>query len=132
MGLRKEDLPIEYYKVVTEVDDVLGSAWVLDKANVEYIRGIWVSAPSWLAREGYHLFVFDDVNFAEVFADRICDHDRGKVVYRCEVQGVYSQLPQFLDNLSLWRGEIEISYRESFPSGTVMVQKVKLLEEVES
>ena len=135
-GLSRKDSVVLYYKVVTEVNGVLGSAFVGNKAKVEYIPDVWVKAPLWLAHKGYHLFVFDNLKIAEYNAvTNVQDTKAGVVmfnsfVYSCEVQGVYSQLPQYLNRMSLWDGKVECSTFELFPLGTVMVQKVKLLEEV--
>jgi len=129
--ISEEDLQVLYYKVVTKaVDGSLGSAWVGDKALVKYIPGTWVSAPPWLVRKGYHLFVFDDASCAATFACIKPGVEKYDTVWSCEVQGVYSRLPQYLDNGSLWSGDINRLGGCCFPPGTVMVQKVKLLEEL--
>lgn len=129
-----EKAPVrKYYKVVSkESNGSLRSVFTVGKARVEYKIGEWVQAPRWLARKGYHLFVYDSPHVA--LYNAIGFYESGAfmfgVVYMCDVQHVYSQLPNFLNDESLWNGKVEPLPYEGFPGGTVMVQRVKLLEEV--
>jgi len=116
----------KYYKVVAKaLDGSLTSAFSSGKAGVCYKKGEWVGAPPWLARKGYHLFIYDKLRGAECLATNTVHY-----IYECEVRGVYRKLPQGLESTSLSRGEFEVSAFEQFPLGTVMVREVKLLREV--
>jgi len=133
----EKDLVKKYYKVVSKwVNGVLVSAFIEDRAGVEYIPGAWVHAPSWLARKGYHLFVFDDIIRAKDFASLNVHITKEwnlivMLVYECEVRGVYPSLPQTLNVEKLCGGKIEGVDME-FSPGTAMVREVKLLKEVKN
>ena len=113
-----------YYKVVSlNNDGTLISNVSLGKAMVHYKVGEWVSAPQWLASQGYHLFVFRGLKGAEAF--QCFDED---LVYKCLVRGVAHELPKFLQAYDLAIGRFKACKGAVFSPGTKMVEQVKLTE----
>jgi len=116
-----------YYKVVSlNKAGTLVSNVSIGKARVHYNIGEWVSAPQWLASQGYQLFVFNYLRGAAAF------HCFGYgLVYKCLVRGVAPELPKFLQTHGLAIGRFKAckEAKESlFPPGTTMVKQVKLTE----
>lgn len=115
-----------YYKVVR---DKLQSAFIDGKWQVRYKLNEWVSAPLLLADRGYGLTVFKSQADARYFIHL----ERGeKRLFACRIQTpmelssfhivliVNGDLPPYSDP----------PYRKSWPPGTVMCKKVKLVKEI--
>jgi hypothetical protein len=129
---------VRYYKVVSRNRTAFG-AFLLESAMVDgppkvtYHINKWVSATAVAKEKGYGLFVFDSIEAATEFASR--NRIESYVIYRCYVRGVHRQLPPYLCNYNL----CDYFYDDkppmkscilSWPPGTVMVDRVKLIEEV--
>ena len=120
----------KYYKVVSRKKAPLESASVQGVIKVIYRINKWVSAKLIAKRKGYGLFVFDSVRAAKNFVYK-CDWYL--IIYRCDVRDVHKMLPSFLSNRHEYfcNDEPPIpSSLLSWPPGTVMVDRVKLIEEV--
>jgi len=115
---------MSYYKVVSQdVNGMFFSSASSGEAKVQYKVGEWTLAPRWLASNGYHLFVFDDLRGAEEFQFWL-----GGLIYEVLVGGVYKGLPRFLRLCDLAKGCLKSWKWGVFPSGTKMVKRVKLME----
>lgn len=111
------------YKVVRNFDGILLSHIASGQAEVIYRLNKWIKAPKWLRDKGYHLFVYKDLEKA------IESLEGNSEIYECEVDELIEGLPQFLNLYILDLGEIKpINY--SFPEGTYMTKKIKLLRKV--
>ncbi len=112
-----------YYKITNKE---LGS-WIVEKeAYVQYKVGKYVTAPCWLAEQGYHLLVFDDIRYVKrvfcSFTDKL---------WECEIKDVQKYLPVCRDILLINKGILPKS-NDTFPwiDGTTMVREVKLIKEI--
>jgi len=120
-------MPIRY-KVVKKTKKGYTSAFAKYSAKVTYKIGEFVTAPTYLRKEQYHLLVFDSLENAKRYARKI--NRKTMKIFRCEVlnktplrgkrgiafvQKSYFHLPFFGDD---------------WPTGTEMWEQVKLLEEV--
>lgn len=124
----------KYYKVVDAVRNKLESAIIDGTIKVIYHVNKWVSAKLIAKRKGYGLFVFDSIEAAERF---VYKWDWSLVTYRCYVRGVHEMLPPYLFNMHEYfcddKPPIPLRVPSSilsWPPGTVMVDRVKLIEEV--
>ena len=110
-----------YYKVVSG-----GSSQIVrGRAAVRYKPMEFVTAPKWLADNGYHLFVFETEEDALV-ATRICSRDILQLeVYKCCVRGVTKEPPGYLSLYHLKRGSLAV-INGMFPPGTVMAEEVMI------
>ena len=117
---------VVYYKVVRAggCGGPARSAFVKNKAAVEYREMSFVSAPKWLADNGYHLTVFANLREAQRFANYRRSYRRE--VYRCFVRGVKDTLPVFLSTKAIERGEVVEANKALFPAGTVMAEEVMI------
>jgi len=100
------------------------------KAETRYVVGEWAKAPAWLAKEGYGLFVFDSLANAKKFIDDIGEGCLQRL-WECRVDDKYKVLPNRLSFAGFEKGcAIQTSGNDSFPEGTVMVRKVKLIKQI--
>lgn len=115
------------YKVVAKNNSgKYTSAIVFKNAEVVYQIGEWVNAPLWLRKRGYHLLAFDD----EIRAKEFRFYNTGLVVFRAEYENKIIELPPlcFVHVVSQEKCLLEKDF--PWPRGTIMVEKIKLLEEV--
>jgi len=97
------------------------------KSSVYYIVDEWATAPEWLAKAGYGLFVFDTLRNAMEFA--MCFYI--PIIWECEIEGIYSELPPAISREGLCKGMASLTDPLfHFPEGTIMVEKVKLIRKV--
>jgi len=97
------------------------------KSSVYYIVDEWATAPEWLAKAGYGLFVFNTLRNAMEFAG--CFYI--PIIWECEIEGIYSELPPAISREGLCRGmSLLTDPLFCFPEGTIMVEKVKLIRKV--
>ncbi len=122
---------IKRYKVVSKYNDTLKSCWVRGLAEVEYKVGKWVKAPLWLQKNGFHLFVFDTLGHARKFVKKHWMFVN-PTIYSCKVveEEQVCPLPPFCNGSSLDRGSIKEMKDETYPPGTEMYKRVKLIKEV--
>ena len=105
-----------------EVSQEFASAGAFGEAEVVYKIGEWTVAPQWLADKGYHLLVFDSLeNAMASFADNI---------FECEVEGRIIFLPERLNLLNLSHGDTSRTTEDTWPKGTRMYKRVKILKRV--
>ena len=113
------------YKVVR--DDGKKYKPAICMARVSYEIGKWTVPPEDADDKGYGLLVFSTLEDAEAFT-RYSPPGYRKI-FLCEVRGVYKNLPlrRYSDSALPW---LEVISLGDWPSGTLMVSAVKLLEEV--
>lgn len=97
------------------------SCSMANKAMVTYKRGEFVEAPRWLSKEGYHLLVFDNLEHAEDFW--------GEAIWKAEAEEEILLLPK-RHSISLTDAGELIGDTGSWPTGTRMYKRVKLLEKI--
>ena len=121
------------YKVVRKEANRLESAITEKRAKVIYKPNKWAKAPSWLAKEGYHLLFFKSIKSAISFLEK---HWRGSSqrryeIWGCKIKGEIRELPVFcdLDLLDCW-GELESTWTDFWPQGTSMAKKIKLVKKI--
>jgi len=115
-----------YYKVVTKIpDNKYVSAIVSGKARVEYKIGKYAMSPEWLLKNGYGLLVFDTIRNAKIFKG----HNDKLFTCKC-----INKLPlkKRLSFIILRKGLDIFSSEQkgNFPEGSLMFEKVMLLEEI--
>jgi len=115
------------YKVISSVDSSLHSAIVGGKALVTYKPGEFVTAPQHLAQQGYHLLVFADIHSAKDFTDLMSTGTH--VIWSCECEEEMP-LPPICSLFDIHRGRLQPLSVGSWPAGTKMFKRVKLLEMV--
>lgn len=93
-------------------------------AEVEYKEGKFVHAPRWLARRGYHLLVFDSIERAVEFVGY-----QSASIWESEATGEV-ELPPFLDGHVLGYYKKFVEDYGTWPKGTKMYKRVKLLRRV--
>jgi hypothetical protein len=97
------------------------------KSSVYYEVDEWVTAPTWLADNGYGIFVFNTLRDAMEFSR--CFYR--PIIWECEIEGIYSELPLAIQADGLEHGWIAFTDPLfCFPEGTIMVEKVKLIRKV--
>ncbi|HID71578.1 MAG TPA: hypothetical protein EYP29_02390 [Thermoplasmata archaeon] len=117
---------MKVYKVLwTEAEGKLVSAIAVGSAQVSYRKDRFAQAPAFLRKEGYHLFAFRRLKDAKNFVVGYKEYK----IFRAEAKGVTKRLPQPLCISYLGTGQCIPSFI-SYPEGTIMCQKIKLLEEV--
>lgn len=115
---------MKVYKVVRRRENgELVSVWAYGKAEVKYKPGKWVQAPRWLRRLGYHLLVFNEFKTAKSWCN-----GPGTEIWEAEADK-FMPIPIMLDVIALSRKQV-IEVNKTFPRGTVMVRKLKLLRKV--
>jgi len=101
------------------------SAVVSRKAQVRYYINRWIKAPDWLADQGYHIIVFNKKSDAKIFAESRYNFDSleiFKCIVKNEIKGkTYCSL------LSLQNGTIRQDINSSWPQGTHIFEKIKLI-----
>lgn len=112
------------YKVTS--NDLTSAFLSTYQDGITYIPNKWVSAKSHLREKGLHLLVFVSQRDAYQWADRY--PTMGLRIWRCHIRGKVSILP--MRRLITLNRDVGDEYEGWWPSGTVMVQKVKLIEEV--
>ncbi len=117
----------KYYKVVNkERSGALISIYVDGKAKVEYKIGEFVEAPDWLAKEGYHLLVFDNLKDALTFYEE----DVSLQLFECECKDEV-ELKEYLSTSFLEIGCLRsLTIIFGWPEGTRMFKRVKLIKRV--
>ena len=119
------------YKVVCRQGDKLISYVARDKAQVTYRLNEWAKAPKWLAKMGYHLTFFKDLEFAQKFLEENSDEEIEKngEIWRCEAKYVVEVLPPFCyPGDDDWRELIR--WEVPWPEGTFMAKEIKLIKKV--
>jgi len=122
---------MKVYKVVkrSERGDSFQSLFPQTLAKVEYKVGEWSEAPEFLRKKGYYLFAFRDLRSALLFISEILIWD--VVLFEAEARGEKKLPPP----LKLWKletqGKTEVDMDAEWPPGTVMVERIKLIREVE-
>ena len=107
------------YKCVDILGDDISSMKATGKAEVKYRIGEFVEAPEWLAEQGYHLLVFDNIYDAR---NMLCD------IFKAEAEEEMPLPPRLFSN-ELENGLIE-ACTLPWPRGTKMYKRVKLLEQI--
>jgi len=127
-------MPKQYYKVVTR-DSTRARIWrsaiAEGKAEVTYRRGGWSRAPQWLAEDGYHLTVFDSMEHANSFASSYMSGGNllNAHIWRVHVREVHDgDLPPRCLLWTIAHGRRGIPDAPPWPNGTVMAEKVRLVE----
>ena len=115
------------YKVLSRVESPypLKSEFAGGMAEVTYIPEEWVRAPEWLAKQGYHLLVFQSEEEARFWASSSQD------VWECELEGYTDSLPPRMNLQGLNKGNflyLETTCDEGWPEDTAMARRVKLLQ----
>ena len=119
----------KYYKLTTEINGKQFSYATLTGiglAEVEYSADKWTRAPEWLAKKGYHLFVFDDLQKALKFAYMSSPPIR---LWECEIRSKYKNLPVYISRDEINNGRL-VPVNGRFPEGTVMAREVKLIKKI--
>lgn len=116
------------WKVVSPSLMSARSAGEFTHTRVQYAAGKYVSAPAVFAAAGYHLLAFGSLQDAQEFA---CPDER---VFLAEGIGPCRTLPPILSGNALKYDEPTPIYRidlcTSWPRGTRMFRKIKLVKEV--
>lgn|GEM_PF-2843074 len=129
----------KYYKLTTELDGKQYSFFVSGtNAGIEYKINEWVKAPKWLAEKGYHLFVFNNLKNVKRFVEgfgfnkttRLC-YNKTTRLWLCEIEDKFDTLPYYISTWNLLVGSTMPNIDCTFPKGTVMAKKVKLIKQVE-
>jgi len=117
------------YKVLKRSRDKLYSFIVYDKAGVEYKPGIWIKAPEWLAKEGYHITAFKNLQLAENFCEAIDILWPGAQyeLWEAEAENIIEQLPPIMHISKIANGLFIPWHRNGWPFGTVMAERIKLV-----
>ena len=133
------------WKIVKRIEDGDGqvrlvSAYARERAQVTYLEGQWVKAPSELAQHNLHLAIFDDENTAYSHMRSDDDFELWKVEvegreevppFRFEVEDdLFSRWFEWASHEKHWNGDLSYEHRAEWPSGTAMVREVKLVERV--
>ncbi len=116
---------IGYKFVQADEEGRFWSAMAERKACVEYKRGKWTYAPDWLARKGYHLFAFDNLEEATTLKEK---HSLDFKIFECEAEKIIA-LPQKLRIYELSNGVVE-KVSHMWPFHTIMAERIKLVEEI--
>jgi len=127
----------EYLKILVTYYKGLCSLTAWGKADVSYSIGEWSSAPGWLLKRGYGLMVFQDIACVHEFLRheflRYEPPLSPPPLYRVAIEGLLPPpLPprQLLYALSC--GQFQDDLKDTtFPKGTLMCRRVKLLREVD-
>ena len=92
------------YKVVRIEDEKMYSSFVTGKARVEYILKKEITAPKWLAKKGYHLFVFENYQAASKV-----DFLRAVKILRCRIRqkDIIKKPPELKNTYNLSRGRLK-------------------------
>jgi hypothetical protein len=120
----------KYYKVVRQIENYerkkFVSLWAGKGAEVEYKIEEFVSAPKRLAKQNYHLLVFDDLDTAIKF------NNTWGLIFECEIKGKIWILPAICDLFAMRYYGVRKPYpeKEEWPQGTVMAKQVKLLRRI--
>ena len=98
---------------------------------VKYEVGKWSLAPQHRQEKGYHLLVFDDLLLANRFVEDQFP-EGSSVVFYCEVREIIKELPLMQGIFSYPSlGFHDMTAYFTWPKGTIMVKKVKLVKEIE-
>jgi hypothetical protein len=113
-----------YYKITNYE---LGSWITENKAYVQYKVWEFVTAPDWLASQGYHLLVFDNIKDAKHNFCHLND-----ILWKCEVKDIQEGLPACHYVHEINNGFLSKSNTKTimWPAGTIMVKAVKLIKEI--
>ena len=109
------------YKVIWKATNE--SCVVEGMAAVKYKQGMWVSAPDWLAKQGYWLTCFE--TFAQ--ASQFKCNEVLFAVWECRAREIKRQLPQVYEPLNLSRGRM-LYPGDQWPKGTIMAKQLKLVK----
>lgn len=113
----------EVYKVVAnKLSGDFTSMRAMGLAEVTYKIGEFVEAPDWLAKQGYHLCVFDTEKNAK-------DMNMSFPIFLAVAEDRVS-LPPLLMSDFLEMGEMEPFSDIKWPTGTLMFKRVKLIRRV--
>lgn len=117
------------YKWVEWRSGRLESCMVEGPASVVYTPNEWAVAPEEFASHGYHLLVFGTLEDAREFY--AAPPDVVMQLWECEVEDVVD-LPPTLDywDISVHGYAPEFEANLSWPTGTIMVKRVKLTKKV--
>ena len=117
------------YKLVVNDMGVLKSWSAGGSASVFYFADAWASAPSWLAKQGYHLMVLESLsNMVNTYG--IWKADKHDELWKCECHGKAEQPPMFAIGGLLKVGILKGHDCGLFPKGTLFFERVKLVERV--
>ena len=121
------------YKVLKRDGEELYSCMVGGKARVKYEPCVWVSAPDWLAKEGYHLTAFKDFWVAEAYYEAIiAPPEVHHELWEAEAENVIKRLPPKMRVGDVMSGLIVPWYKDGWPIGTVMAKQIKLVRPMRS
>lgn len=117
--------PKKYYKVLSGGEK---SPMAEGQAAVQYTTNGFVSAPEWLAKKGYHLLVYDNLEEARKWR-----RDSYTSIWEVEVKNVIENPVPRASLLQLKLGVI-VPHRPAvaWPQGTIMVEEVKLIRQITS
>lgn len=125
----------EVYKVVRgKFNGRRFESAIMDRmaAGVEYRINEWSEAPAWLRGAGYHLLAFETLEKAMHFINIGAQSVVCLRIYRAEAKNLIKK-PAMLSIYDINHGtELKLCHCGSglWPSGTVMYEKIKLLEDV--
>lgn len=131
---------MSYCKIVRVENDekTLVSAVAPEKAKQIYEPNVWTKGPKWLAKRGYHLTVFLDLDYAETFIQDTMFPVHWKMeVWECEIRDVIK--PMNIPRRYCYKEDIRhwISFDKEtvatvwyWPAGTCMAKEVKLTRRI--
>ncbi len=113
-----------YYKITNKE---LGSYMAKNKAYIQYKIREFVTAPDWLAKQGYYLLVFDSLEHAK---NECCSFN--DKIWKCEVRDIQKNLPCCHYIYEVSKGFLPKNKTNiiTWPKGTIMAKEVKLIKEI--
>lgn len=129
----------DLYKVVAIYDQGMYSCSA-DRSNswkVEYRKGVWVSAPEYLAQRNYGLTCFDTFSQAYKFMNKTYQNNDFMRIWECEARGMmplkkrlsFSTLAKLATQTEINSSDIDDPLHRTmpdWPNGTMMFQQLKL------
>jgi len=120
---------MRYYKVTNHWKQ---SCTAEGTARVQYTTDDFVEAPTYLQNVGYHLLVFDSLKNAKYFS-ATCFFDQGLRIWSVKAECIV-RMPNYLRTTTFENANFcpptELYNYGTWPPGTVMVKRLKLLREV--
>lgn len=98
------------------------------KARVEYRPNRWTRTKRWLSHEGYHLLAFRQQYDATLFLNRFLHHYHE--LWKVEIEDLVN-LPPLKSLCSLSVGIFQRKSYDTWPQGTIMGKRIRLLERVD-
>ena len=120
-------LEMSYYKIIGKDGK---SSQTKGNAKIGYSTEHWTEAPEWLSNKGYYPTIFSNLENAQDFqAGYAYQADQ---IWEVEAEMVMTSLPPICSLESLKEGNLIQQKYWTWPKGTLMAKKVRLVRIIEN